>query len=85
VKAAMKSVNIQELLTLEEIEKAADLYAKCAADDQSPPFSVLCARDIIEPVIDRINQALGQENDPKYLAYCVEYVMTKLFEHDAMH
>jgi hypothetical protein len=81
----MKSVTIQDFLTPEEIEKAADLYAKCTADDQSEPFSVLCTRDIIEPVIDRINRTLGQENDPKYLAYCVEYVMTKLRERDSMH
>lgn len=81
----MKSVTIQDFLTPEEIEKASDLYTKCAADDHSAPFSVLCARDIIEPVIDRINRDLGQENDPKYLAYCVEYVMTKLRESDSMH
>jgi hypothetical protein len=81
----MKTVTIQDFLTPEEIEKAADLYAKCAADDKSAPFSVVCAREIIEPVIDRINHALGQENDPKYLAYCVEYTLMKLLERDSVH
>ena len=31
--------------------------------------------EIIKPNIDRINKALGQENDPDYLAYAVEYSM----------
>jgi hypothetical protein len=81
----MKTVTLQDFLTPAEIERAADLYAKCAADDASAPFSVLCAREIIEPAIDRINKTLGQENDPKYLAYCVEYTMMKLLERDSTH
>jgi hypothetical protein len=81
----MKTVTIQDFLTPAEIEKAIDLYAKCAADDHSPPFSVLYGREIIEPVLDRINKTLGQENDPKYLAYCVEYTMMKLLEKESMH
>jgi len=81
----MKSVAIQDFLTQGEIERAIDLYAKCAADDNSAPFSILCEREIIEPAIDRINKTLGQENDPKYLAYCVEYTMMKLLEKDSMH
>lgn len=32
-------------------------------------------RYIIEPNIKRINETLGQENDPMYLAYAVEYAI----------
>jgi hypothetical protein len=46
---------------------------------------MLCTREIIEPVIDRINKTLGQENDPTYLAYRVEYTMMKLLEKDSAH
>ena len=31
---------------------------------------------IIQPNIERINQALGQENDPDYLSYAVVYSLT---------
>ena len=33
------------------------------------------AQQIIKPNIERINKALGQQNDPMYLAYAVEYVI----------
>jgi hypothetical protein len=32
-------------------------------------------RYIIEPNIKRIDKALGQENDPMFLAYAVEYAI----------
>lgn len=32
---------------------------------------------IIQPNIERINQALGQENDPDYLAYAVVYSLSE--------
>ena len=31
---------------------------------------------LIQPNIERINQALGQENDPDYLAYAVVYSLS---------
>ena len=35
-------------------------------------------KEVIEPNIDSINQKLGQENDPMYLSYAVEYVLSTL-------
>jgi hypothetical protein len=73
-------IKIGDFLTPTEQDKAVELYLACEADDTSAPFSVRCSREIIEPVIERINKKLGHENDPMYLAYCVEYacMMTKL-------
>lgn len=59
----MKQIKLTDFLTLPEIGQAfalGDANAICAL--------------VIEPNISRINLALGQENDPMYLAYAVEYV-----------
>lgn len=60
----MKQATIQDFLTDSEIELAVKL--RKAKD--------IC-REIIEPNIDRINKALGQENNSMYLAYMVEYAI----------
>jgi len=65
----MKKVTINQFLNKEQIEKAKNL--KKAKD--------ICA-EIIEPNISDINAALGQENDPMYLAYMVEYAISLIKE-----
>lgn len=32
---------------------------------------------VIQPNIERINKAIGQENDPMYLSYMCEYVVSQ--------
>jgi hypothetical protein len=71
-------MRITDFLTPPEIERAWAIYCKVQQDDSSPPFSVLVEREIITPNLDRINGALGQENDTRYLAYAVEYVFMKV-------
>jgi hypothetical protein len=69
----MKTVTLADFLTDAEIEHAVRLY-------NSPMVGVsthLIDEQIITPNIERINKALGQENDPRYLAYMVEYAITK--------
>jgi len=63
----VKQVGIVDFLTEEEIARAGELGK-----------AVDIEREIIRPNIDRINAALGQENDPMYLAYAVEYVLSKI-------
>jgi hypothetical protein len=65
-----RSVRITDFLTQEEIVRAMRLYNKASPGT----FASRCAEEIIAPVIDRINQKLGQENDPRYLGYAVEHV-----------
>jgi hypothetical protein len=71
----VKPIRLKDFLTPVEIRKAANLYLECQEASAGAPFAVLCEQEIIRPVIDRINTALDQENDPAYLAYCVEYAM----------
>ena len=63
-------------LTPEEIDKAYALYQVAPEG----AFAKLCAAEIIAPVMARINRTLGRENDAVYLAYCVEYVLTRMKE-----
>lgn len=66
-----KTVTLYDFLTPAEIERASALY------DAAPPgtFARLCEQEIIKPCLARINTALGQENDARYLAYVVELAL----------
>jgi hypothetical protein len=66
-----KTFAIGQILTPAEYKKAADLYRKCAVGS----FNRACADEIIKPALARINRVTGQENDPSYLAYAVEYAL----------
>lgn len=63
----MKKVALLDFLTPAEIEQARKL--KSASEIK---------RKIVDPNLRRINAALGQQNDPMYLAYMIEYVLTAL-------
>jgi hypothetical protein len=60
----MKQAAIADFLTEAEIRKAIKLKTAKPICEQ-----------IIKPNLERINKALGQENDAMYLAYAVEYAM----------
>ena len=70
----MKTVTIRDFLTAEETDRAVELYTY-----HKPAFHNRCRDEIIKPVIDRINADLGQENDPNYLAYAIEAVLSRIF------
>lgn len=67
----MKQISIDQFLTPAEIRKAAALYKKLKGGGK---FAETLDAEIITPNIERINKALGQENDSRFLAYAVEYV-----------
>jgi hypothetical protein len=71
-----KLVTLHDFLTEEEILRAVELY------QESPPgtFVRIVDAQILTPNLDRINAALGQENDPRYLAYAVDYILSQQFE-----
>jgi hypothetical protein len=60
----MRSISLGDFLTDEELLRISMIMDRKRIRDE-----------IIKPNIDRINKALGQENDPDYLAYAVEYSM----------
>jgi hypothetical protein len=70
----MKQITITDFLTDAEIERAIALFH---ARDGRGMFASTLKAEIIAPNIERINKALGQENDPLYLAYMVEFVLSK--------
>ena len=76
----MKTVTLPEFLTDAEIRIATNLWKNrntaLAAISGKSYAQAICER-IIRPNIDRINKALGQENDPMFLSYAVEYVMSQ--------
>lgn len=68
---AQKKVRITDFLTHAQLQQCIALYKAC----NGYGFAQRCCDEIIKPNINAINAKLGQENDPKYLAYAVEYVM----------
>lgn len=69
----MKSVTLRDFLTSDEVDQAVKLYTY-----HRPAFHNRCRDEIIKPVIERINADLGQENNPDYLTYAVEYVLSQI-------
>ena len=66
-----KPITIYDFLTPAQIRKALALYNDKTAKQ---PFAKRCCEAVIAPNLETINTKLGQENDPMYLAYMVEYV-----------
>jgi hypothetical protein len=66
-KEPMKQVALSDFLTDKEIQQAIRL--KTAKEIESK---------IISPNIDRINKALKQEHDPRYLAYAVSFAISQV-------
>jgi hypothetical protein len=61
-----RNITILDFLTEDQVRQA--IACKDAKD--------ICEK-IIQPNRAVINQKLGQENDPMYLAYCCEFVFRK--------
>ena len=63
--APIRTLTLYDFLTDREVKRAIKLGNRVKVRDE-----------LIIPNMERINKALGQENDPDYLSYAVEYVMT---------
>lgn len=70
-----KTMLIGDFLTDDEIAKATKLYQQLQAEQRLHHFATQFCNEVTKPNIERINTAVGQACDPKYLAYCVEYVL----------
>ena len=62
----MKTVTLGDFLTASELKLITRLKNAKAICDQ-----------VIQPNIERINKAIGQENDPMYLSYMCEYAVSQ--------
>lgn len=67
-----RTVTLGQFLTREELRACDRLWRLHGSIGRGFTDAVLT--DIITPNMARINAALGQENDARYLAYMVEYV-----------
>ena len=75
------NTRLTDFLTDAEVMLAAQMWRGKWLED-GKTFAQRVADKLIIPNMDRINKALGQENDPMYLAYCVEYVLGKALNHE---
>ena len=71
----MKTMTLPQFLTEAQIAEAVRLYE----EHGSLAVDQICKR-VIEPNMEAINAKLGQENDARYLAYAVFYVLTQAEE-----
>jgi hypothetical protein len=60
----MKKVTLNEILTPKQVAAA----ARCRTARE------ICDR-VVAPNLQEINERLGQENDPMYLAYVIEFAL----------
>lgn len=71
-----RPVRLTDFLTDAEIARAVELYEEAPAPGN---FVRAFEVEVLSPNMDRINRALGQENDSRFLAYAVDYVLSQQF------
>jgi len=69
-----KSIALPKFLTEAQIARASKLYETHGMWDSVAKIET----EVIAPNLAAINRKLGQENDPRYLAYAVVYVLSQL-------
>lgn len=74
----MKTLTLNQILTDAEINQAIAKWRETYLMPRA--FHSWTLARLIEPNMARINAALGQENDARFLAYAVEYAMMILDE-----
>lgn len=67
-------ITITDFLTDKQINQCVQLYKN---KDKYTSFAASVCAKVIRPNIESINQKLGQENDPMYLAYMIEYILMR--------
>jgi len=73
----MKTATLSDILATDaEVKRAVQLFKSC----KSGTFAKTIAEELIKPKIKEINRRLGQENNPFYLAYLVEYAISQTIE-----
>lgn len=71
----MRTVTLATFLTDEQINAALALWRR---PHMERVFHSDVQREIIEPNLAEINRKLGQENDPSFLAYAIEFVFGQI-------
>lgn len=71
----MRTIAVGDFLTQEQAKTACRLWA---LHGSGKAFIDAVVGEIIEPNLAEINRKLGQENDPRFLAYAVEHVLSQV-------
>ena len=74
----MKTMSLPQFLTAAQIAEAVRLFETQTKGAGAVMEQIL--ERVIEPNITAINAKLGQENNARYLAYAVVYVLTQAAE-----
>lgn len=70
----MKLISIGDFLSERQIAVVVEMWEHKVSSRQ---FHTDVVAKVIAPNLTEINRKLGQENDPNYLAYALEYVLTQ--------
>lgn len=65
----LKTIALDDILTPSEIERARDIYR------ERERVNARLVAELVAPNMARINAALGQENDARFIAYAIEYCL----------
>ena len=69
----MKTVTLQDFLTPTEITQCVAMW-----DESRKNYAQRVCKAVVAVNMDRINKALGQQNDAMYLSYAIELVMIRM-------
>jgi hypothetical protein len=70
---------ITDLFTTDEIDRSMTLFLECKKTKED--FNSNCTKEVVEPVISRINARTGFNNSPASLVYRLEmYLMSVMGE-----
>lgn len=75
----LPSITLGEVFTDEQISLARTLF-KNASEKSFSHGSLIndLTELVVKPNLPRINEVTGQENDPRYWAYCLYYGLVRL-------
>lgn len=69
----MNHITLEEVLSPQQIKKALDLYM--STPDHA--FAKTVCEQVTRPALAQINKATGQDNDPMYWAYALQYIFNR--------
>ncbi len=68
-----KQITLADIFTASELDRAKELFLETPVGS----FNKMVVAEIVEPAMERINRALGQENDPRYMGYMLEHALNQ--------
>lgn len=73
-----RNVTIGDIFTAEELQRANDIIKAHDKSNGNVALIDTLENEIVVPVLPRINQSTGQDNDARYLAYMLEHIIRNI-------